>query len=529
MFPVFFFLVAALVCLTTMTRMVDKHRGQIGMLKAMGYGGGAIAFQYVVYALSAGLLGGALGLATGFTLLPYVIIHSYQILYTLPGPLTPFHADYAALSVGVAVGVTLVATLYTCWQELLSTPATLLRPRTPKAGRRVFLEQIGPLWRRLRFSQKVAIRNLLRYRGRFYMTVVGVACCTALLLVGFGLKDSIGTQVSDRQFGEILTYDLNVAMPDELTADERATVAQGIADAGVASTLPVHWETVDLNEGGATKACTLIVPQDAAAQPGYIHLRQADGGEDIALGDGVVVTQKLADLMDLQVGDTVTLSEGERDSAGIQVVAIAENYLMHYAFLSPEAYAKAFGEAAYDNQFLGRFGQALTDDEQTALSAKRLEVEHVSGVHLTADSVRSMHDILKTIDLIIVVIVGAAAVLAFVVLYTLTSINISERYRELATIKVLGFFDREVGAYVFRESYALTFLGALAGCVLALPLHAIVLQAAEVDIMVYVQQILPRSYVISVAMTMVFTWIVNLMALGRLRHIDMVEALKSGE
>lgn len=528
-FPVFFFLVAALVCLTTMTRMVDKNRGQIGMLKAMGYGGGAIAFQFVFYALTAGLLGGALGLAVGFTFLPYVIIHSYQILYTLPGPLMVFHTDYAALSVGVAVGVTLVATLYTCWQELLSTPATLLRPRTPKAGRRVFLEQIGPLWRWLRFSQKVAIRNLLRYRGRFYMTVVGVACCTALLLVGFGLKDSIGTQVADRQFGEILTYDLNVAMPDGLTADERAAVAQGITDAGVASALPVHWETVDLNEGGATKSCTLIVPRDPAALSDYIHLRQVDGGVDIALGDGLVVTQKLAELMDLQVGDTVTLSEGELDSAEVRVAAIAENYLMHYAFLSPEVYAQTFGEDTYDNQFLGRFGQELSDGEQAALSARLLEVEDVSGVHLTADTIRSMNDILKTIDLIIVVIVGAAAVLAFVVLYTLTSINISERYRELATIKVLGFFDREVGAYVFRESYALTFLGALAGCVLALPLHAFVLQAAEVDIMVYVQQILPRSFVFSVAMTMVFTWIVNLMALGRLRHIDMVEALKSAE
>ena len=528
-FPVFFYLVAALVCLTTMTRMVDKQRGQIGMMKALGYRSGAIAFKYIVYAASAGLLGGAFGLAVGFTVLPYAITHAYlTALYTLPGPLLPFHADYALLSVGVAVGVTVAATLFTCWRELVSTPAALLRPQSPKAGRRVFLERIGPLWRRLRFSHKVAARNLLRYKKRLIMTVVGVACCTALLLVGFGMKDSIGTQVVDRQFGQIMTFDANIALTDDLDDQQLAQTRANVLSAGFSGALPVHWGNVELHTAdGGSRSTVLVVPMEELS--GTINLRNPKTGAAIPLGDGIVLTQKLADLLHVGAGDTVTVSEGDRDSREVRVDAIAENYLMHYAFLSPQAYTAAFGEQAGTNQFLGHFAGQPDEAAQAALAAKLLATDNVAGVHLMTDTVRTMNDILKIMDLIIMIIIGAAALLAFVVLYTLTSINISERYRELATIKVLGFYDKEVGAYVFRESYVLTLIGAALGCLVGLPLHAFVLQSATVDVMVYVNRILPRSFAISCALTLVFTWFVNRMALRRLTKIDMVEALKSDE
>ena len=528
-FPLFFFLIAALVCLTTMTRMVDEQRTQIGTLKALGYGRGAVAFQYLFYAGSASVLGSSMGLAAGFLLLPRVIMLAYEKLYSLPDLLVMFQSMNAAMAVAMAVGATVVAALFTCWRELAGVPAMLMRPQAPKAGRRIILERIGYLWKRMSFSQKVTVRNLIRYQKRFWMTVLGVACCSALMLTGLGLKDSVATQVSDRQFGELFLYDLSFQVKDDLDRVQTAAIDDVLRQAGVTWT-PLRMESATAGAGSGTEKCSLMVPMAPEELPAFLTLRDPKTAQSITLPErGAVVTEKLAEMLGVLPGSTITLTDNDDRQAKVTVSAIAENYISHFVAMSPAAYRDAFGLDAAANQRMANLPEGMAESGQQALATALTGLEGVSGVRYQQDNMADFHDIIKSLDYIVWVIILAAAALAFAVLYTLTSINISERFREIATLKVLGFFDRETAAYVFRESYILTVLGIGLGMALGVLLHGFVLNSLEVDAVMFVRQVLPQSYAISAALTLAFTWIVNCMALGKIRTINMVEALKGVE
>lgn len=528
-FPLFFFLIAALVCLTTMTRMVEEQRTQIGTMKALGHSRRTIAFKYLFYAGSASMLGSAAGLVVGFLLLPQVIMTAYEKLYSLPALILTFRAADATTAVAMALGTTVVAALVTCWRELSGVPASLMRPQAPKSGKRVLLERITFIWKRLSFSHKVTVRNLLRYQKRFWMTVLGVACCSGLLLTGLGLKDSVATQVSDRQFGELFLYDMSFQMKVDMDNEDLSAVDDALEAAGAEHIL-LRMESVTTDAGYGSEKCSLMVPMTPDALPEYIVLRNPDTHEPVTLPEsGAVLTQKLAETLGVRPGDTITMTDNNDLQTTVRVAAITENYLSHFVAMSPEAYREVFRQDVTFNQRMVNIPDSLPEAERQSMATQLTAIDGVNGVRFQQDNIDDFHDIIKSLDYVVWVIIIAAAALAFAVLYTLTSINISERFREIATLKVLGFYDKETAAYVFRESYILTVLGVVAGMGFGIALHGMVLSSLEVDAVMFVKQILPQSYAVSAALTLAFTWIVNRLALGKLAKIDMVEALKGVE
>lgn len=529
-FPAIFFLVAALVSLTTMTRMVEEQRTQIGTLKALGYGKGAIASKYIFYALLSSLLGSLLGLAAGQKILPTVIISAYQILYNnLPETLTPLSLEYSLTAAGVAVLCTTFAALAACYKELNAVPANLMRPAAPKSGKRVFLERVGFLWKRLTFSQKAAIRNLVRYKKRFFMTIFGIGGCMALLLVGFGLKDSI-LHIGNGQFGDVFAYDGAVGIDKDADAKERLELEEQIkGDERLTHYMETLEIAVDVEAGGAPRSAYLIVPGDVKELDHYIHLQNRETREHYTLDEeGVIMSEKLATLLGVSEGDTVTLKEDETKAVEARVVHITEQYFMHYVYMSEELYESLYGEEPDWNQW---FIKTRQQDEgfEEELRTDYIQYEAVSDVDFISGTAQRVADMLRSMDLIIYVLVIAAGLLAFVVLYNLNNININERRRELATLKVLGFFDPEVSAYVNRENVLLTVIGTGVGVFLGILLHQFVIKTAEIDMLMFGRTIAPKSYVYSVLLTFVFSALVNGAMFFKLRKIDMVESLKSVE
>lgn len=529
-FPAIFFLVAALVSLTTMTRMVEEQRTQIGTLKALGYGKGAIASKYIFYALLSSLLGSLLGLAAGQKILPTVIISAYQILYNnLPETLTPLSLEYSLTAAGVAVLCTTFAALAACYKELNAVPANLMRPAAPKSGKRVFLERVGFLWKRLTFSQKAAIRNLVRYKKRFFMTIFGIGGCMALLLVGFGLKDSI-LHIGNGQFGDVFAYDGAVGIDKDADAKERLELEEQIkGDERLTHYMETLEIAVDVEADGAPRSAYLIVPGDAEELDHYIHLQNRETREHYTLDEnGVIMTEKLATLLGVSEGDTVTLKEDETEAVEAKVAHITEQYFMHYVYMSEELYESLYGEEPDWNQW---FIKTRQQDEgfEEELRTDYIQYEAVSDVDFISGTAERVADMLRSMDLIIYVLVIAAGLLAFVVLYNLNNININERRRELATLKVLGFFDPEVSAYVNRENVLLTVIGTGVGVFLGILLHQFVIKTAEIDMLMFGRTIAPKSYVYSVLLTFVFSALVNGAMFFKLRKIDMVESLKSVE
>ena len=529
-FPAIFFLVAALVSLTTMTRMVEEQRTQIGTLKALGYGKGAIASKYILYALLSSLIGSLLGLVAGQKLLPAVIISAYKILYNnLPDTLTPLNLEYSVTASAVAVSCTTLAALAACYKELNAVPANLMRPAAPKSGKRVFLEYLGFLWRRLTFSQKAAVRNLVRYKKRFFMTIFGIGGCMALLLVGFGLKDSI-LHIGNGQFGDVFDYDGAIGIDKDADDGEREELARLIeGDQRIPHHMRVLEIAVDVEAGGAPRSAYLIVPEQKEELDTYIHLQSRETKEHYTLDDqGIVLTEKLAVLLGVAEGDTITLKEDDTKAVEARVAHITEQYFMHYVYMSRELYESLYGEAPEWNQWF------MKNDRQDEAFEEELRTEYigydaVSDVDFISGTAERVADMLKSMDLIIYVLVIAAGLLAFVVLYNLNNINVSERRRELATLKVLGFFDGEVSAYVNRENVILTFLGAFAGVFLGRLLHRFIIVTAEIDILMFGRDIALKSYVYSVFLTFLFSAVVNGVMFFRLKKIDMVESMKSVE
>ncbi|WP_455139282.1 FtsX-like permease family protein [Thermophilibacter sp.] len=540
-FPLVFFLVAALVSLTTMTRMVDDERTQIGLYKALGYSTARIAGRYLAYAALASATGAALGIAALAQVLPSVIMSAYGIIYAVPRLALPLPVDpaVALTSGGLGVGVTLAATWAAVVAALRETSAALMQPRAPKAGRRILLERVRPLWRRLSFSWKVTCRNLFRYKKRLLMTVTGVAGCAALLLVGFGLHDAIW-DILDRQFGPIAHYDTTVSLGADATAVD-ADEACGLIEASggdVLARVQVANAQVSAGDAGSALAVQLVVPQDADALDDAVSLRERVSQEEVALPpDGLVLAEKIADRLGVGVGDAVTLYGQDAvgnvvgEGRALTVTGVCENYVGSVAYVGAEAWAE-LAAAGVTDEAAPVFSTIYADTAGASRDALTDELEadpSVQTVAFTDDAVQSYRTMLSAVDLIVVVLIVSAAALAFIVLYNLTNINIVERVREIASLKVLGFRRGEVHAYVFREVALISALGAAVGMVLGTWLEGYVIQTAEVDVVMFGRQIHPLSYAAALALTMAFSGLVMLAMRRRLDRVDMVESLKSVE
>ncbi len=523
-FPVFFFLIAVLVTLTTMTRMVDEERIQIGTLKALGYSDGRIMFKYLLYAAAASVIGCGIGLAVGIRLFPSVIWNAYSILYYQPEFYCRFLPEYAIGFSVALVAATLLATWLACRSTLSEVAAGLMQPKAPKIGKRIFLERIGFVWKHLSFTKKVTARNLFRYKKRLYMTVIGIMGCTALLVAGFGLRDSINYIIFG-QFGEIMKYNVTVqTRHDNETNPHNDLFAILDNPEQIQDYLLVHQQM-----GTAVESDTdvyLVVPREMDRMEDFISLRTRVGKHSLMLeADGVIVSEKFASVAGLKVGSRFTLDDGNGTEAVVRITGITENYLNNYVYMTPDFYEKAFGQAPEYTTLFVKAAGGLEQQEQ--LSELFLKNEEVSSVTLTDWTKESFSNMIRSIDYIVLVLIVAAAALAVVVLYNLTNINIAERQKEIATIKVLGFYDREVGSYIFREISLLTLFGTLFGLVCGIALHGFVVQTVEMESVMFGRSISWLSFVYSAALTLLFSAIVDLFMYRKLKKISMVESLKA--
>ena len=528
-FPVIFFLVAALACLTTMTRMVEEQRTQIGSLKALGFSRLAISKKYIGYAFSASLVGGIVGLALGCTLIPLVIANAFNIMYAIPALEFKPQVELYIGAVLAAVACTTGAALWACLSTLIATPANLMRPRAPKAGKRVFLEYIRPLWKRLTFTWKVTMRNLFRYQRRFWMTVIGIGGCTALIVTGFGLHESIFS-ILNEQFDHVFLYDATLGLDKNAGADQLAQVEGFLEDSPwVEDYLLTSSTALEVSSGGPAQNVYLFAVDDQERFNQFIQLGHRLDDERVALPDeGVVITEKLSELLDVSIGDSITLdNDGERVEA--VVMDIAENYVSHYVYMTVGCYQRFFGEEPEQNEMLLRYSEEAGEAESDAVSSELMALNGVDSYSYIATLRDNFTDSMEAIDYAVVIIITAAAALAFVVLYNLTNINITERVRELATLKVLGFFDREVTAYVYRENLFLTLFGIVLGLVMGRFLHAWMVLTVEVELVMFGRVAPPYAYWLAAGLTVVFSVAVNIAAHYKLKKVDMVESLKTVE
>lgn len=522
-FPVFFILVACLVCLTTMTRMVEEQRTEIGTLKALGYGSGAVMGQYLLYSMAASLLGVFAGVGLCTQVFPRVIYAAYLLMYNLPPVQCPFHWGYALGSLGAALLCTGATSLAACYVELTAVPAQLMRPKPPKNGRRVLLERIGWLWGRLGFHAKVTIRNVFRYKNRVLMTVVGVAGCTALMLTGFGLRNAISVIV-DLQYSRVYQYDLLGVYDPEAEEAELTDLHRRVADAPeLTDTLYALQKSAAITGAGGSMEAYLFVPEDPARLPEFIRLidRKTDAAYTLE-EQGAVVTEKLARMLDVQVGDPITL---EGASAPVTVTAITEQYVFHYVYLSPAQYTALYGDYA-PNSFAAKLAEGTSED---ALSEEMLTNGAVRSLEYNSHAGDKFHELIGTLNYVVLLIILSSGALAFVVLYNLANINITERIRELATIKVLGFYDREVAAYIYRENTISALLGMLAGLVLGIFLCRFVVDTAQVDAVMFYPDIPAYAFGLAALLTILFTVLVNGLLYFKLRRIDMAGSMKAIE
>ena len=525
-FPVIFFLVAALVCLTTMTRMVEEQRVQIGSLKAMGYSGLAISRKYLLYGLLPSLTGGMFGLVIGYILFPKMIFTAYQIMYQMPNIELRAYGGISAYSLLAAVACTTLATLWACLATLRETPASLMRPRTPKAGKRVFLEYIKPLWRKMSFTHKVTARNLFRYQKRFWMTVIGIGGCTALIIAGFGMRSSLLFTMS-RQYDDLFHYSAQVTLSSNVLPEERQAVEDFLAgDSRVVNDVPCTASSATVIT--SSYSTTAYVEVMEAGEIGkVIDLLDCKTGEPITMEDtGVYIDQKLSELLKVSVGDTFFLDGDARGD--VTVAGIYEHYTGHFIYMTPSYYEQTLHADSEPNAYLMNF---TSDDTDTcnAIFEKLLSMNGVVTTSRMRDTQDTYMHSMERVDFVVVIIILAAAALAMVVLFNLSNINITERQRELATIKLLGFYDGEVSAYVYRENIVLTVFGILMGCFMGHWLHIYLVRSTEIDLMMFGRQTAPSAYVYAAILTALFSLLVNVLAHFRMKKIDMVESLKSAE
>ncbi len=523
-FPVFFFLVAALICMTTMNRMVEEQRTQIGVLKALGFSEGKIMGKYLFYSGSAAISGTLIGYVLGIHFFPLVIITAYGIVYKMGGIYYVSDLPLALVSLTVAVLCSVGTTWLSCHKELKEVAADLMRPKAPKAGKRVFLEHVPFIWKRLKFLQKVSVRNIVRYKKRFFMMVIGISGCTALLVMGFGVRDSV-VAVADQQYEEIQLYDIGVTlkagkMPGEANLKSLDSVLENENAAGMYA----MEKTIDLVTDKGTKSIHMVAVENPDEVGDFISLHTKKQEPIAYPKEGeAVLSKKVAETYAVKKGDTILLRDSDNNEMHLKVTGICENHIYNYVYIAPESYEKQIGDVVFKNVYV-RLPDASDIHE---VSAALMKADGVTAVTVNSDMLSRISQMMSCMNYIVIIIIICAGALAFIVLYNLNNINITERVREIATIKVLGFYPKETASYVFRENMVLTAIGCGLGLILGKWFHRFVMGEIQIDMVSFNVQINAVSYLFSVLLTMGFAWIVNCMMTGKLERINMAESLKS--
>ena len=528
-FPIVFFIVATLISLTSMTRMVEEQRVQIGTLKALGYNKFQIASKYVIYASLASVVGGILGMSVGFVLLPKVIWMMYSMMYEIGDISLDFNWAYGTIGLGLIFICIVGATIYAILRELRHTPATLMRPKAPKIGKRVLLEKIPFIWKRLSFSRKVTVRNIFRYKKRFLMTIIGIMGCTALILTGFGLRDSISRIMPD-QYEHVFNYDIQISLKSGLEESQVEELKNKLEQKDeITKVVETYMTSETAVKDGIEEDVQIIVPEDNNSLDGIINIVDLETKEKVTLSDDkICLTDKAAELLGVSVGDTIELQDSDGNKKQVTISNVVENYVYHYVYMSKELYESLYNEDYEANVLLAQDSD-LTEKQEDNLAEELMNYNEISSVSLISSAIRTMDETMQSLNYVVVVLIISAGLLAFVVLYNLSNVNISERIRELATIKVLGFYDKEVYDYVTRETILLTLIGIVLGLVAGFFLNYYIIGTCEINMLRFNKTIEPLSYVYSVLITIAFTLIVNFVTYFALKKIDMIESLKSVE
>ncbi len=528
-FPLFFFAIAALVSLTTVTRMIEEQRIQLGTLKALGYSSFDISLKYLVYATTASLVGSFVGLLIGYELIPRIVYNAYSMLYNFPDLQVSYYLSYALVSIAIAIACTGISAYIVLREDLKSTPATLMRPKAPKSGKRILLERIKPVWKRFNFIEKVTARNIFRYKDRMLMTVLGIAGCMALIITGFGIKSSV-SDLGKLQFGKIVKYNAMVIFNKDVSNEDTKSyedVMKNLPE--IQDRLDIYQEQVKVQEKGVNpQEVVLMVPKNENNLNQFITLDNRKTDEEYTLNsNGSIISEKLAKLFKIKKGDMLKFKTSDNKTFEVKVSEIAENYAGHYIYMSKELYREIFNKDPKYNAELLKYKYDTKFEEQ--LSEKLSKESKVLNVSYNGSIESNFEDSMSSLNIVVVVLIISAAILAFIVLYNLTNINVSERIRELSTIKVLGFYDNEVTMYIYRENIILTIMGIIVGGFLGKILHIYVLSTAEMDNMMFNPSLHWSSFVYAGILTIIFSSIVMFIMHIRLKKVNMIEALKSNE
>lgn len=523
-FPIFFFLIAALVCSTTMTRMIDDERGQIGTLRALGYSNTAIISKYMIYSGTSALIGCVAGFIGGSYLFPYVIWNAYRILYDFGDGLQfYFSLPLFLICIVVSLICSMGTTYFACENELRCMPADLIRPKAPAAGKRIFLEHIGFLWKRMKFLHKVTARNVFRFKKRMLMMIIGIAGCTALVLTGLGLRDSM-VNLANFQYDDIETHDIEVVFSDKITQEDIDEVSD-VAGDDITGSVSLYKTSVEYHTDSAVKT-VYVVAAEPDSLNGYMHFELMEGEGDYPEYGKIYLSRKIAEIADAHVGDSITFTVSDVGEVNLTIAGIYENYVHHYAYMTPQTYADYFGKEYEPNTIY-----ANVEDDEVAFSvgAKLRKMDSVMNVMVVPEMKERVENMMSMLNSVVWLVIGSAGALALIVLINLSNINITERQREIATIKVLGFYPGETGAYVFRENLVLTLMGIVFGLPLGIWLHKFVMSQIQVDMVAFKVAIMPVSYLLSVVIVLLFLKVVDVVMRRKINRIDMAESLKSIE
>ena len=528
-FPVIFFIVAALISLTSMTRMVEEQRTQIGTLKALGYNKLQITSKYVLYASLACIIGSILGMSVGFVLLPKIVWKMYSMMYQIGDIQTSFNFEIGSFGFILIVISILGATIYAVIKELIQTPATLMRPKSPKMGKRVFLEKVTFIWKRLSFSRKVTVRNIFRYKKRFLMTIIGIMGCTALIVTGFGIRDSIRAIMPD-QYEKVFNYDLQINLKADLDKKQKQDFINSLTnDDKIEKLSETYMSSISAINENVEENVQIIVPNNNTDFNTLINLTDVKSKNNLSLPeDGVLLTDKAAQLLGVEAGDTITLKDTDENETNVKVTNVVENYVYHYIYMSKSMYENLYSKSFDSNVILTKDFN-LDNETEDNFVKDLMNMPEVASVTRISTAMNMMNDTMKSLNYVVVILIVSAGLLAFVVLYNLSNVNISERIRELATIKVLGFYDKEVYLYITRETIILTAIGLVLGLVAGYFLDFFILETCEINMLRFRKFVAPLSFVFAALITILFTIIVNIVTYFALKKINMIESLKSVE
>lgn len=524
-FPVIFYFVAVLISLTSMTRMIEEERVEVGTLKALGYTNIQIILKYVIYALLASVVGGILGMSVGFYLLPAIVWSLYSMIYTIPTFCYTYRIGLGLIGIMIAFVCIGGTTIFVASQELKQMPSVLMRPKAPKYGKKILLERINFIWKRFSFSQKVTIRNIFRYKKRALMTIIGIAGCTGLMLTGFGIRDSV-VDIPNVQFGELFKYEATVTLIDTKGLEQLEEELNN--NEKIEDYTKICATTGTISKEDNQYDITVLVPEESEKINSVCAIIDTNKKSEIALSDnGIIITDKIAERLNINEGEKITFIDGDGVSYTLKVDGIIKNYVGHYAYMSKSFYEENIN--SYKTNMIMLNTKSISDNEQNEIKEKLLQIDGVASVSIISALMESVSDMLNTMNYVVVVLIVASALLAFVVLYNLANINIGERQREIATLKVLGFYDKEVDNYINKENIIFTIIGIILGLIFGTIMTAAIIKSIEIDSLKFMQKILISSYVLSAVITMFFSITVNYIIHFILKKIDMIASLKSVE